>query len=256
MISTPIPARRFWLGTHVPSWLPYVNVPMFVSHRTLSNFRTLPRANHIWALDSGGFSELSMYGEWRTTAKEYARAVRIYSEDVGNLVWAAPQDWMCESHIVEKTGLSVREHQRRTVENFIELRMMDPDLPYVPVLQGFEIWEYLQHLGMYYAAGIRLHELPFVGVGSVCRRQNTEDIRILLQHLKRLNIRVHGFGMKTAGLRRNLDNDHLVSADSLAWSFAGRRSPPLPGHTHMNCANCLEFALLWRNKLPQEWIKN
>ena len=32
--------------------------------------KTLPRARGRWALDSGGFSELSLYGEWRTSARD------------------------------------------------------------------------------------------------------------------------------------------------------------------------------------------
>jgi len=31
---------------------------------------------------------------------------------------------MCEPPIIAKTGLSVREHQERTVENFIELEQL------------------------------------------------------------------------------------------------------------------------------------
>ena len=38
----------------------------------------------------------------------------------------------------------------------------------------------------------------------------------------------------------------LASADSMAWSFDARRTDPLPGHTHKSCANCLEYALRWR----------
>ena len=38
-------------------------------------------------------------------------------------------------------------------------------------------------------------------------------------------------------------------ADSLAWSYHARREPPLPGcNTHKNCANCVRFALAWREE--------
>jgi hypothetical protein len=33
--------------------------------------KTLPKARTGWALDSGGFSELSLYGGWWTTPEEY-----------------------------------------------------------------------------------------------------------------------------------------------------------------------------------------
>lgn len=79
----------FYLGTHMPNWLETAGVPLFISHRRLSGRRSLPRAAHGWALDSGGFSELSLYGEWRTTPEEYVTAVRRYDTEIGRLEWAA-----------------------------------------------------------------------------------------------------------------------------------------------------------------------
>lgn len=71
MATAPV----FYLGTHMDGWLAHVGVPLFVSHRRLARRKTLPRARSGWALDSGGFSELSLYGEWRTTAEDYVAAV-------------------------------------------------------------------------------------------------------------------------------------------------------------------------------------
>jgi hypothetical protein len=103
------------LGVHRPAWLATAGVPLFVSHRMLAQRRTLPRASAPWALDSGGFSELSLFGEWRTGPGDYATAVSRYIEEVGNLRWAAQQDWMCEPSMLRRTGLTVADHQRRTV---------------------------------------------------------------------------------------------------------------------------------------------
>ncbi|SDZ53048.1 hypothetical protein SAMN05216215_10913 [Saccharopolyspora shandongensis] len=59
---------------------------------------------------------------------------------------------------------------------------------------------------------------------------------------------MHGFGIKTSGLRDY--GSHLHSADSMAWSYAARRSPRLPGCTaHKNCANCPRFAFHWRERV-------
>lgn len=61
-----------YLGTHETSWLRSAGVPLFISHRRLARLkRTLPVAIAPWALDSGGFSELSLYGGWKTTPSEY-----------------------------------------------------------------------------------------------------------------------------------------------------------------------------------------
>jgi hypothetical protein len=239
---------KFYLGTHMPHWLATLDVPLFVSHRRLAGRRTLPRARTGWALDSGGFTELSMFGEWRTEAGDYVAAVRRYGEEIGNLEWAAPMDWMVEPAMLAKTGLDVGEHQRRTVENFLHLRELAPDLPFVPVLQGWTLTDYLRCVDRYATAGIDLTTYPTVGLGSVCRRQACAEITTLVGVLAGLGLNLHGFGVKTTGAR--LYAPDLRSADSMSWSYRGRR---LPGcsPTHATEANCARFALAWRSRLAE-----
>jgi hypothetical protein len=62
----------------------------------------------------------------------------------------------------------------------------------------------------------------------------------------RLGDRLHAFGLKRQGL--GLARHLLKSADSMAWSYRARRSPPLTGCTHKSCANCMIYALLWREE--------
>lgn len=237
----------FYLGTHVPNWLGFVDVPLFLSRRVLWERKTFPRAQANWALDSGGFSELSMYGNWETPAKQYIAEVRRFSSEIGNLDWASVQDWMCEPFIIKKTGLSVQEHQKRTIDSYKRLTDLAPEIPWTPVLQGFKLDEYLNHLDMYEQAGINLYSLPIVGVGSICRRQHTTEAETILNTLASFGLRIHGFGFKLLGLDRVANV--ITSADSMAWSFAARKSPPLPGCTHKNCANCHKYGLLWREKV-------
>jgi len=241
---------RFFLGTHHPHWLSdsrFADVPLFVSHRTLARYKRLPRAVGLWALDSGGFTELSMHGRWTVTPRDYARAVLRYRAEVGGMVWAAPQDWMCEPWITRKTGFTVAEHQRRTVDSVGELRALG--VPVIPVLQGWAPREYHQHVDAYDRAGIDLRAESTVGLGSVCRRQATAEAARIVRTLAARGLRLHGFGFKSDGLRAV--HDELASADSLAWSFRARRSPPLPECVgrHKSCANCPRFALRWRAKL-------
>jgi hypothetical protein len=174
-------------------------------------------------------------------------AVRRYRDEVGGLAWAAPQDWMCEPAVIARTGLTVRDHQERTVANFAELRTLAPDLPFVPVLQGWTLPDYYRCVDLYVRTRIDLLAAPVVGLGSVCRRQATGEIEDIARALAGLGLRLHGFGVKTAGLARYAE--HMVSADSLAWSYEARRSAPLAGCTHRNCANCLLFALRWRDRV-------
>ncbi len=189
-----------------------------------------------------------MYGAWQTSLSQYILEVDRVNEEVGNLQWAAQQDWMCEPFIIAKTGLSVAIHQRNTVENYLELMSAAPSLPWVPVLQGFVLEEYLGHEDMFRRAGVHLSRLNLVGIGSVCRRQHTEEAATIIRKVASLGISLHGFGLKEQALRKVARV--VKSADSMSWSFVARRRPiRMEGHKHKTCANCLPFALSWRKQL-------
>ncbi len=83
---------KFYLGAPEAIWLSRTEVPLFVSHTRLRRIGKLKRALAPWALDSGGFSEISKHGRWTVTAATYAAAVTMYSTVVGKLEWAAPLD--------------------------------------------------------------------------------------------------------------------------------------------------------------------
>ena len=256
---------RFYLGTHMVAFMQQTNVPLFISRRRLMRRKSAwPRALGPWALDSGGFTELRMFGEWSITPEQYVDEVRKYSEDLGAPDFAATMDWMVEPLVREGgggkdsavgTGLSVIQHQIKTVANCARLMELAPEINWCPVLQGWEPQDYFDHLEMYEGFGIKLREQPIVGVGSICRRQATDEISNLLRDLHAEGLKLHGFGVKKGGLAKGAQ--YLESADSLAWSYAARRSPDEIGfencrETHQNCANCLYYALLWRYQLLQE----
>ena len=93
---------------------------------------------------------------------------------------------MCEPHVVKKTGLTVEKHMRNTVENFLELRSNDRiGKLVIPVIQGYEIEEYLQCIDMYERMGICLEKEKIVGVGSVCRRQKEDRAGIYFEEFPR-----------------------------------------------------------------------
>ena len=237
------------MGSHQPHWLERTDVPLFVSQRTLGPRKSLPRARGPWALDSGGFSELSLFGEWRTSPQQYVAAVRRYQSEIGNLEWAAIQDWMCEPWIIQKTGLSIVEHQQRTIDSLLTLRSAAPEVPWTPVIQGFHGADYQRHMDAYMRAGVDLTREPLVGIGSVCRRKGTTEALDLFRLMSWMGLRLHGFGLSLRGLVKACR--FLASSDTLAWSYAARRRPPcMPGHTtYKNGANCLPYALHWRTKL-------
>ncbi|MGV9836644.1 deazapurine DNA modification protein DpdA family protein [Nocardia niigatensis] len=253
---------KFYLGTHQPHWLTCTTEALFISDTRLRHRKTFPRAQGEWALDSGGFTQLQKHGSWDTvTPRQYVDRVRRYRDEIGNLAWAAPQDWMCEPIIIHGgrigktvfagTHLTVNEHLHRSVGNLIDLRSLDSALPIAPTVQGFKRRDYELCLDLYAKAGIDLAAEPIVAIGSVCRRQNTREAAEIITAITDAvpGIRLHGFGIKTSGLADY--GSALASSDSTAWSDTARKEKILlPGCTgHMTCANCIRWAFQWREKV-------
>jgi len=243
----------FYLGTHVMNHIEKTDKPLFISFRQLRKRKKKPiNQKGKICVDSGGFSELSMFNKWVTNADEYIDELNRLIALGLDIEWASPQDWMVEPIMLEKTGLTVREHQKRTVDNFIYLRSISESIHIIPVLQGQTIQQYFEHFDMYESKNIQLRKEKVVGVGSVCRRQSSNDIEHIMRSLFKKGLNLHGFGVKINGLKKY--QKYLVSSDSLAWSYGARYSPlcdkcKIEKPSNKNCANCLNYALQWRNKV-------
>jgi hypothetical protein len=176
-----------------------------------------------WIMDSGAFTELSTHGRYRHEVHEYAAEIKRWWK-CGLLLAAVSQDYMCEPFILEKTGLTVADHQRLTIERYDELHHLVWPLVYVlPVLQDYWPDEFVTHLGQY---GARLKHGQWVGVGSVCKRNvDVEEIEQVLMAIRkaRPDLRLHGFGLKLTALESSVVRSCLHSADSMAWSDAARK---------------------------------
>lgn len=211
----------FYVGLHQPSDAKHFD-RAFVSVNRIRN-RRKPVPAGSWIMDSGAFTELSRHGHYRHSAEEYAAQINRWADDP-RLIAAVAQDYMCEPFIIEKTGLSVSEHQRLTIERYDALlALVDPCIYIMPVLQGYTVADYLRHLEMY---GDRLARGAYVGVGSICKRNtNIEVVAEILGAIKRArpDLRLHGFGLKLTALSSWEIRDLLYSADSMSWSFAARR---------------------------------
>lgn len=281
-------AAELYLGTHMTNWLwdkrfdaLFRNVVFFISRvRLAGRVSPFPKALHPYCIDSGGFSELQKHGRWRSTPAEYVAEIRRFLAELGPELcrWVAPQDLMCEEIVIrggigrrgqvfhgtrelrglkpgdpeQELGEAVRIHLRMTVDNLVELRRLAPEIKFIPVLQGNSLPDYQLCDEMYAAAGINLAAEPVVGLGSVCRRQATGEIREIVEYFAGKDYRLHGFGVKTLGLAQYADG--LVSADSMAWSEDARYSAPLPGHTHKNCANCPDWAIRWHQRIVRQHL--
>jgi hypothetical protein len=212
---------KFFVGLHQPSDARRFE-RAFVSVNRLRSRQSALGARE-WIMDSGAFTEIATYGAYRSSVESYATEINRWARNDSGLLAAVAQDWMCEPFIVAKTGLTVEEHQRLTIERYDALLPLVRGVYLMPVLQGYIAGDYLRHIAMY---GERLESGAYVGVGSVCKRNtNVLAIEFVLTTIKRArpDLRLHGFGLKTTALGSGVVRQCLESADSMAWSYAARK---------------------------------
>lgn len=222
--------ERFFIGWHQPrngpsgcGSFPYA----MVSVNRLT-YRRSPFPVNDWILDSGAFTRISS-GRGHLTVEQYAHEILRWQGN-GNLLAAVSQDFMCEPFILEKTRLEIADHQALTIARYdrilATLKSCRPDHPYLmPVLQGFEPADYVQHIAAY---GDRLGLGAWVGVGSVCKRNSKPAaIAAVLMAIAaaRPDLKLHGFGLKVTALKSPTVWALLHSADSMAPSYHARMNP-------------------------------
>ena len=176
-----------------------------------------------WMLDSGAFTRIRS-GRGHAPVENYAAMINRW-QHCGELEAAVCQDWMCEPVILDITGLTVEEHQRRSTDAYLSLRPLTPVYT-MPVIQGWTPDDYRRHVGN---LSPEIDVGAWVGVGSVCKRQGRVSIvsAILTAILaERPDLRLHGFGLKRTALQHADISERIYSADSMAWSYAGRYLTP------------------------------
>lgn len=211
---------RFFVGLHHPHVAGNFEAA-FISVNAIRDRRSGFPAND-WIMDSGAFTTILKHGGYLAPVSEYAAQIRRWKTN-GNLLAAVSQDYMCEADMLKRTGLTVEEHQRLTIERYDALIAEDTGVYIMPVLQGYMAQEYVSHIRQY---GDRLKPGLWVGVGSVCKRNsNPMAIWKVLSAIKeeRPDLLLHGFGVKKTSLQETIIRDMLHTADSMAWSFAARR---------------------------------
>lgn len=228
---------RFFTGLHQPSDARHFAASFISVNRLRTRRRHFPIGD--WIMDSGAFTEISTHGYYRDAVDVYAREIRRWI-GCGNLLAAVAQDWMCEPHIVAKTGLSVEKHQSHTIARYDALLAEGVGVYILPVLQGYAPEDYVRHVRMY---GDRLAPGAWVGVGSVCKRNgDPRAVAAVLLAIKteRPDLRLHGFGLKTTALADPMITSMLETADSMAWSY----------HARINGRNGND----WRE--AERWVRN
>ncbi len=209
----------FFVGLHHPGDAKHFD-RAFVSVNRLRDRKSCVPAKD-WIMDSAAFSTITKHGGYPWPVSEYAAQIDRFAR-CGNLLAAVSQDYMCEPAMLERTGLTVAEHQRLTIERYDALLACRPAAYIMPVLQGYAPAEYVAHLAAY---GHRIGVDAWVGVGSICKRNSDPAaIEAVLIAIKsaRPHLRLHGFGLKITALRSATIRDLLHTADSMAWSYAAR----------------------------------
>ncbi len=257
---------KFYVGVAQQSQI------MWVKDRFMLSYQVVRRRKHAWGIpdhlewimDSGSFSELKKHGDYTFSPKEYFDKVLLWQPD-----FFVSMDWMCEPSQLEKTGRSTKEHQQLSLDNQIKLCELLEDSwikPYcklMGVIQGWVVPEYIAHIDQLKEHGMIL---PYMGIGSVCRRGKEGHIGAVLRAVRKElpDTELHGFGVKITMLKKAETYDCLDSVDSMSWSFSGWKAPPpytrLLGkpclvHNYKkchkdtdDCANCGRFMHHWVEK--------
>lgn len=213
---------KFFIGLHQPADARHFDRCFVSINRIRTRKSSFPAREVI--IDSGAFTEIERYGEYRHAPEVYASEINHWQAQLGDAALAfVSQDYMCEAFILTKWGRTVAEHQALTIERYDRIRAAVTSAYVMPVLQGYTPAEYVAHLRAY---GDRLAIGAWVGVGSVCKRNGDpraiEDV-LLAIHRERPDLKLHGFGLKTTALSSGVVWEVLHSADSMAWSYAARR---------------------------------
>lgn len=213
---------KFYVGLHQPADARNFDCACISINRLRTRRKPVECPDVL--VDSGAFTELMNHGCYRHGVEDYAAQLRrLHDDGVVHISAAVAQDYMCEPVMLERTGLTITDHQRLTIERYDALLACDLPVTIMPVLQGFAPEDYQHHVRAY---GDRLTPGMWVGVGSVCKRQGRPKAidAVLGAVLEvRPDLRLHGFGVKFTSLSHPCVRSKLATADSMAWSFAARR---------------------------------
>lgn len=170
-------------------------------------------------VDSGGFSFASKWGEYPFTVEEFVSFVGLLSDEFP-VTEVAIMDYPCEPSVNRSILKNNATRIRATVSNALDCMDADCSLPWLPVVQGYELNEYLWCLELYRNNLISVDNFSYWAIGSLCARKKTGGLRRIITKLKEeINQAIHVFGMTITALRDPQIFFSVESSDSGAWSF-------------------------------------
>lgn len=236
----------FYLGLSDPPHIEQLKVPYIISCRRLIN-RSSTIWGEDWLMDSGGFTELQLYGKYKMSEDEYIETIQRFRPTI-----AFCQDWACLPSMIKKTGLTIKTHQQLTTDSYLSMINKTPRV--APVLQGYSVEDFIAHARQYESNNVDMNQI--FGIGSIALRKNNIEKENIIVGIKKLwpSMKLHAFGLKLRAFNRINIVGNLYSADSIAWSYYGRREQPLPfcnnvcTRRSMNCSHCSITASVWYKK--------
>ena len=200
------------------------------------------------ALDSAGYSALKFHGGYQWRLEQYLELGCSYPWD-----WYASMDYCCEPDVspIDAKGRMIFTFYQYAMSRKIIDKWRE-ELPWcrypVPVIQGWETRDYLEMI-QWYDDWIFQGEWPdMVAVGSVCRRDSTNEIIDIVESILSnipANVNLHLFGVKSRSLLF-LNVDRIDSIDSCAWDISSRKKASKLG---------VPNTILMRSTEMQEWYQ-
>jgi hypothetical protein len=171
-----------------------------------------PRHDSLF-LDSGGFSLARENSEYPFSRTDYARVADRCQADL-----VATRDLPCEPQVDRTAHATNRDRIAWSVTEATTQFRERPDLPWVPVIQGYVVGEYLECVDLLESAKL---VRPFMAIGSLCARRRVDRAWSVIQAVRRRlpDVRLHGFGIDLRFVRDRRIRAALWSADTAAWKF-------------------------------------
>jgi len=203
-------------------------------------------------IDSGGYSFMKGKGEYSTSDAEYLGFVKQAKPEVFAL-----RDYPCEPDVRDKLNRTVEEHQRMTLERHRSLLDLWDDAWWtkaqpVSVIQGWELEDYVHHLDQLRDNGVLTE---YVGIGSVCRRHEDQDLLRIIQRIRQElgpKHKLHAFGVKKNILRFPEALKALDSADSMAYEYAEKYGDRVSGTQSKSFRDSMLEYLKFKKTVNQE----
>lgn len=177
------------------------------------------------ALDSMGFTAMSLWGGFAFTAAQYIELAASHDFEF----WSA-LDLCCEPEVA-RDGEQVLARIMETAWRYDELRLMANDRGIkdpLPVIQG---WRWEQYLICAEQMRIGDRGETLIGIGSVCRRRlgGPDGVDTIIDRLDARmpkGVRFHLFGVTSEALAALSEHPRVASVDSQGWGYRLRRDHP------------------------------